>query len=67
MSGMEFSDADLKPGEAKSGATEWDDALIKHKIKQADVVQETDDDMHQRAVEIMDSIVRRQAHARCLS
>lgn len=58
MSGMEFSDADLMPGEAKSGATEWDDALIKHGIKQADIVAETDDDKHQRAVEIFDSIVR---------
>jgi hypothetical protein len=50
MSGMEFSDADLLPGEKMSGATEWDDALIKHGIKEAQVVQATDDDLHQEGV-----------------
>ena len=51
MSGMEFGDRDLMPGEAMSGATEWEDALIKHGIKEAQVVQKTDDDLHEEQVE----------------
>jgi len=51
MSGMEFSDADLRPGEALSGKTEWEDALIKHGIIQAKVAEKTDDDLHEEQVE----------------
>jgi len=51
MSTMDLTEADLMPGEAMTGATEWEDALIKHKIKEAKIVQKTDDDLHQESVE----------------
>jgi hypothetical protein len=41
----------LLPGEKLSGKTEWEDALIKHGIQQAQVAQKTDDDLHEEAVE----------------
>jgi polyribonucleotide nucleotidyltransferase len=52
MSGMEFSDADLAPGEALSGATEWEDILMKHKIMPTQQAQHTEDDLYQEAVEM---------------
>lgn len=48
---MEFGDRDLMPGEAMSGKTEWEDALIKHGIMQATTVEKTDDDLHEEQVE----------------
>jgi hypothetical protein len=51
MSGMEFGDADLLPGAALAGKTEWEDALIKHGIQEAQLVQKTDDDLYQEHVE----------------
>jgi hypothetical protein len=57
MSGMEFGERDLMPGEAMTGKTEWEDALIKHGIQEAQTVQKTDDDLHQDDVERKEQMV----------
>ena len=41
----------LDAGEARAGRTEWEDALIKHNIAQADTQQRTDDDRQLAAAE----------------
>lgn len=61
MSGMEFGERDLMPGEAMTGKTEWEDALIKHGIQEAQTVQKTDDDLHQDDVERKQQMVSRWA------
>lgn len=66
MSGMEFGERDLMPGEAMTGKTEWEDALIKHGIKEAQTVQKTDDDLHQDDVERKEQMVSGRRGCACL-
>ena len=66
MSGMEFGERDLMPGEAMTGKTEWEDALIKHGIQEAQTVQKTDDDLHQDDVERKEQMVGGRMGGRCL-
>lgn len=50
-SGNDVADEIREVGEKAAGRSEWEDALIKHNIIQAQTVQETQDDQDQRSAE----------------
>lgn len=51
MSALSDEVSDLLPGESMPGKTEWEDALIKHGIIQAQKVGKSDDDKYLEEVE----------------